>query len=118
MERNIVDDLMHSLRVPRRRRHTIGRELRTHLEDSRRDLELAGWQPEQAAHESMQRLGDPVEIADGFTRVYRRSRRNRVGLALALATGMILGVWGIGGSLASATSTHEQPAPHVQVRHP
>lgn len=110
MERTVLDDIAHSLRVPRRRRTVIARELSAHLEDSRRDLELAGWQPAEAAQESVQRLGDPQEIAEGFVQVYRPSRRTQLGLSMALATAMLLGVWGIGGSLASATSASRHHA--------
>lgn len=118
MERTVVDELLHSLRVPRRRRQTISRELQSHLEDTQRDLTLAGWSPEGAERESVARLGSPEEIADGFSHVYRGSRRTQVGLAIALATGMLLGVWGIGGSLASATSTHQRSAHHTTAIHP
>jgi hypothetical protein len=116
MESNILDELAHSLRVPRHRRQAITRELSGHLEDSRRDLELAGWKPEEAAEVSVQRLGNPTEIAEGFVQVYRPSRRAQLGLAMALATGMLMGVWGIGGSLASATSaSHHRLAHHSSI---
>jgi hypothetical protein len=118
MERNLSDDLVQALRVPPRQRHAIARELEAHLEDSRRDLELAGWNPDDAAQASLCRLGDPGEIADGFAQVYRPSRRTQLVLAMALATGMLLGVWGIGGSLASATSaTHHHVTHHATVNH-
>jgi hypothetical protein len=108
MERNIVDQLSHAL--PRRRRAAIARELRAHVEDAERDLQLAGWHPDDAAREAEVRLGDPDEIAVAFAQVYRPSRRTRVGLALAVATGMIFGIYGLGGGLASAhagkTETH------------
>lgn len=115
MERNTLDELNHTLRVPRRSRQTITRELRAHVDDVRRELELSGWNPEDAERESVERLGDPQEIADGFEKVYRPSRRTQLGLAMALATGMLLGVWGIGGSLASATSAHSHHAQVVKV---
>jgi hypothetical protein len=113
MERNILDELVHSLPVPRRRRQVIARELCAHLEDARHELELAGWKPDDAAEASLRRLGDPHEIADGFVQVYRPSRRTQLGLAMALATGMLLGVWGIGGSLASATSAAHHHVAHT-----
>jgi hypothetical protein len=99
MERKI-DDLTHAL--PRRRRAAIARELRAHVEDARRDLQLAGWHPDAAAREAEERLGDTGEIADAFAQVYRPSRRTRMGLALAVALGMLLGIYGVGGNLASA----------------
>jgi hypothetical protein len=117
MERNVLDDLVHALPVARPRRQAIARELHAHLEDARRDLELAGWKPQEAAEASLRRLGDPQEIADGFARVYRPARRSQLALAMALATGMLLGVWGIGGSLASATSaTHHHVTQHAKVQ--
>jgi hypothetical protein len=113
MERTIVDQLSHAL--PRRRRAAIARELRTHVEDAQRDLQLAGWHPDEAVREAEVRLGDPEEIATAFAQVYRPSRRTRVGLALAVATGMIFGIYGLGGSLASAHAGKTQV--HQVVHH-
>jgi hypothetical protein len=118
MERNGLDDLIRTLRLPRRRRTAIARELRAHIEDTQRDLQLAGWHPEQAAREAHQRLGDAQEIAAAFAEVYRPSRRTRVGLGLAVATGMLLGIYGLGGNLASATAAHHPGSTQVQVGHP
>jgi hypothetical protein len=115
MERNVVDELSRAL--PRRRRAAIARELRAHVEDAQRDLQLCGWHPDAAAREAQSRLGDVREIAGAFVEVYRPSRRTRVGLALAVATGMILGIYGLGGSLASAhagkAQTHAVRVPTV-----
>lgn len=116
MEQDVIEQVTRSLRLPRRRCTAIGRELRAHLEDAQRDLQLAGWRPEDAARESAARLGEPIEIADAFSHVHRPSRRFQVGLAMALATGMLLGVYGIGGSLASATTDHHGQS-HVHVAH-
>src|SRR5579872_920213 len=117
MEANPIEELSRGLRLSRRRRQTIERELETHVEDARRDLELAGWSPESARRESFERLGDPGEIAQGFERAYRPRRKNQIGLSVALATGLIMGVYGIGGSLASARSVHHAPTriSHIQV---
>jgi hypothetical protein len=117
MSRDAIDHLARSIRVSARRRHSIELELRAHLEDSRLDLQLSGLSPAEAARESMARLGDPQEIASQFDSLYRPNRRTQVGLALALATGMILGVYGIGGSLASATSQHHRTTTHAHVVH-
>jgi hypothetical protein len=113
MERRSVADLAQSLRVPRRRRTAIARELHDHLEESRRELELAGWSPEDARRESLERLGDLEEIADGFEQVYRPPRRKQIGLACGLASVLVFGVWGIGGQLASATSAHRAVHPPI-----
>ncbi|HLJ67337.1 MAG TPA: permease prefix domain 1-containing protein [Chloroflexota bacterium] len=114
MERNVVDEVGGSLHLPHRRKQAIARELRSHLEESRRELELAGLDPHEAALESVNRFGDPKEIISGFERAYRPSRRAQLGLAFVLASGMILGVYGVGGTLASATTArHQTPAHHV-----
>ncbi len=116
MSRDVIDQWSRSLRVSRRRRRAITLELRSHLQEAQQELEQAGWRPEDAARESLLRLGDPSEIVDGFDQVYRPSRRKQLGLAFALATGMLLGVYGIGGSLASAKpTTRHHTAKHAQV---
>jgi hypothetical protein len=105
VSRDFIDQWGRSLRVPKRRRRAIVLELRSHLQEAQDELIEAGWRPEDAARESVLRLGDPVEMVEGFEQVYRPSRRKQLGLAFALATGMLLGVYGIGGSLASAKPT-------------
>jgi hypothetical protein len=117
MSRDVIDQWSRSLRVSRRRKRAITLELRSHLQEAQQELEGAGWSPEDAARECLRRLGDPADIIEGFDRVYRPSRRKQLGLAFALATGMLLGVYGIGGSLASAKPTSAHPTPeHTQVQ--
>jgi len=117
MSRDVIDQWSRSLRVSRRRKRAITLELRSHLQEAQQELEQAGWRPEDAARECLRRLGDPDDIMEGFDQVYRPSRRKQLGLAFALATGMLLGVYGIGGSLASAKPTTSQhPAKHAQVQ--
>src|SRR5947209_6304128 len=77
---------------------------------------LSGWQPGEAEEEAVGRLGDTDDIAQAFGEVYRPSRRTQLGLAVALATGMILGVYGIGGGLASATVARKHQSHMVQAR--
>jgi hypothetical protein len=113
MERDEIDEWSRSLPLPGRRRRSIARELRAHLADSRRELELAGWHPEAAATESLRRLGDPTEMAEGFVRVHRRPRRATIGLAFGLATALMLGIYGASGTFASASS----PRPHATHAH-
>ncbi len=114
LERDVLNDLLSALRLSRRRRRAIERELQCHLEDSRRDLMFAGWKPEDARREAANRIGNPVEIAEAFSAVYRPRRHTQIGAAIALATGMLLGAYGVGGSLASATAAHHHaPAQHA-----
>lgn len=116
MSRDVIDQWSRSLRLSRRRRRAITLELRSHLQEAQQELEQAGWRPEDAARESLLRLGDPAELVDEFEQLYRPSRRKQLGLAFALATGMLLGVYGIGGSLASAKpTTGHHTAKHAQV---
>lgn len=116
MEREIIGELGRGL--PRRRREAILRELHSHLEETRRELELAGWRPEDAARESLGRLGDPGEISSAFAQVYKPPRRTRIGLAFALAGALLVGAYGASGTLASATSAHHAPPAHARaVKH-
>jgi hypothetical protein len=114
MERDILNELSHSLRLSRRRRQAITRELQTHLVEARRDLELAGWHPDDAARESVARLGDPDEIATEFVRVDRPPRRKTLGLAFGLAGALLVGAYGASGTLASARSAHHETVVQVQ----
>jgi hypothetical protein len=106
MERDIIDEVTRRLPGSHRRRGAISRELRSHIEAAQRDLELTGWRREDARREVIARLGDPTEIVEGFAEVYRPSRRNRIGLACLLATGLLLGAYGASGTRASAHATH------------
>lgn len=106
MEPNPLEDLTHRIRLSRHHKSAIARELASHVAEARRDLVLSGWNADDAGREALARLGEPDELADAFTRAHRPSHRNQFGMALALAIGMILGVYGIGGSFASATAVH------------
>jgi hypothetical protein len=96
--------------VSRRRRKGIERELRSHLEESRAELERAGRSPEEAVSESIARLGNPEEIGQAFNEAYSAGRRPRVGLAVGLASALLLGVYG-GGALAA----HQPQPAHAKV---
>ncbi|MGH2442405.1 MAG: permease prefix domain 1-containing protein [Chloroflexota bacterium] len=114
LDRDIIEKLGSSL--TRRRRTRIARELRSHIAESSRDLRMSGWDPESAAREAESRLGDMGEIASAFSDVYRKpKRRTQLALAISLATGMLLGVYGIGGTFASARVAHH-PAPAAHHR--
>ncbi|MGH2449011.1 MAG: permease prefix domain 1-containing protein [Chloroflexota bacterium] len=112
-----MDDLIgratRSVPASGRRREAIARELRSHVGEAKRELEQAGWDPAAAEQEGLARLGDPTDIAREFHRVYQPSRRNQIGLAFALAGALVLGMFGLSGPLASATSAHHAPAHHT-----
>ncbi len=115
MQRDDLEELARSLPVPPWRRASIARELRNHVEEAQADLLIGGWPEEDAPREARARLGDPNEIATAFAAAYRPSRRARAGVALALAGGMLLGVFGVSGTLASSQSSHRMPAAHILV---
>lgn len=100
MERDEIQTIAASVPASRRRRRVIERELRSHLEESRADLERDGWSSDRALEESLTRLGNVDEIAAAFGEAYNTTRRPRVGLALGLASALLLGVYG-GGALAA-----------------
>jgi hypothetical protein len=60
-------------------------------------------------------MGDPDEVFEAFREVYRPHRKLRLGVAFAVAGSMLLGAYGIGGTLASAAQ-HPRPA-HTVVHH-
>lgn len=97
--------------LPRRMRGEIERELAGHLEDCRHHLEGTGLSAEEATRESLARLGDPFEIADGFARVYRPRIWSRLALAFALAGTLVAGAYS-SGAFASPATRHHQPAQH------
>lgn len=89
-----------------KRRREIERELASHLEEARRDLERAGLSREEAEHQSLIRLGDPTEIADGFARVYRPRLSARVAVACGLAASLFVGAYSSGAFASGASSHH------------
>lgn len=116
MARDNLEHWSASLRLSRRRRQAIVREIHSHLEEAQDELRRAGWSPEDAARESFTRFGDPAEIATAFEEIYRPSRRKQLALAFALAGSMLVGAYGIGGSLASASPRHSTGTTHA-VKH-
>lgn len=114
MQQDVIDELANSLPLQRSRRRAIARELRTHLEETRRELELSGWQPEEAARESLRRFGDPAQIVEEFSRMHQPRRRRQLGLALGLAGALLLGAYSAGATLASSPARHHRAAVHVQ----
>jgi hypothetical protein len=116
MRRDIVGNISQQLPIWRRR--SIVRELRSHLLEAQQDLESEGWGPEDAAHETVRRFGNPDEVVDGFERVYRPARVKRLALAVSLAVTLLAGAWG-GGTFASATSAHRAPSstPKTSIAH-
>lgn len=106
MRSTALDRAIGSLRLSRRRRRRIAQELYDHVEDVQLELQACGWNAEAAERESLARLGDMNDIVEGFGDAYRPARARQVGLACGLAAALLVGGYGIGGNLASATSVH------------
>ncbi len=116
VSRSDIEQWARALRISRRRRRDIAIELQSHLLESQQELERAGWRTEDAERESLLRLGDPTEIVEGFEQVYRTPRKKQFALAVALATGMLLGAYGLGGSLASAKPSVSHSSTHILIQ--
>jgi hypothetical protein len=95
-----------------RRRREVERELASHLEEARRDLEQAGMSSEEAERESLVRFGDPCEIADGFARVYRPRLSARLAVACGLAASLFVGAYSSGAFASGASSHHAHATSH------
>lgn len=105
MDRSAPERLIRIRTLRGHRRREIERELASHLEDTRRELWLAGLPPAEAERQSLERLGDLAEIADGFERVYRRGWSTRLALAFGLAGTLLVGAYS-SGAFASGASAH------------
>lgn len=93
-----------------RRRREIERELAAHLEDTQRELRLAGSSPTEAERQSLERLGDISEIADGFARVYQTRWSTRLALAFGLAASLVVGAYSSGAFASGASAHHARNA--------
>ncbi|HEV3310107.1 MAG TPA: permease prefix domain 1-containing protein [Chloroflexota bacterium] len=71
MAEDFLSGFARRLKISDGRRDQVIRELRTHIEASRNDLELSGRPPDEAMRESLDRFGDPGEVADMLSVVHR-----------------------------------------------
>jgi hypothetical protein len=81
----------------------VSEEVRGHLEDAARDLQMAGLAPDASEHEAIRRFGAAEEIAAAMARANRRRRPATRGVlsALVVATALVA----LGGSAVSAAYT-------------
>jgi hypothetical protein len=88
------DELIHSIvagsQIPSaKRRREIERELRAHIEDFVSCARDAGHEEQEIETLLLARLGNPRQIAEGFSQVYRNERRKFLILAYALSTALL-----------------------------
>jgi hypothetical protein len=72
-----VEDLGSSLDLPRVERSRVCQEVADHLDDSARDLELSGWDPDSAPTEAIHRLGPALDLARRVERAQHTQDRHR-----------------------------------------
>lgn len=86
----LIHDIVSCSNIPSlKRRREIQRELSTHIEDFVAAARQAGHQEHEIETLLLTHFGDPGQIAQGFSRVYRFERRRLLTLVYALST-MIL----------------------------
>jgi hypothetical protein len=113
----MIDDMLNALsqrlHLDGQERELVLRELQSHLEESQRYLEACGCSPEEARRESIERFGDPLEVADMLSDVHRhRPSRFRLLMAATFAIAALMAAFGAGGTLASTTGNH--PTHHTK----
>jgi anti-sigma-K factor RskA len=107
MAEDPVPLIARQLRLKGSRREQVIRELDSHLEASRHDLQLAGNSPEAATRESVRRFGDPGEVAEMLSTVHRRRLwRSEFVLTAAVALAALSAWLGTSHTFASSGHTH------------
>jgi hypothetical protein len=83
----LIDSIVNSSRIPSgKRRQEIQRELRSHIEDFVIAARESGRDQGEIEKLVIANFGDPDQIANGFSWVYRHERRKLRALAFALST--------------------------------
>src|SRR5438445_10485276 len=70
----LIEEIMAASRIPEKRRREVLRELRAHGEDFVSAGRRSGCGEEEIERLLVERFGDPRQIAQQFTWVYRRER--------------------------------------------
>jgi hypothetical protein len=83
----LIDSIVNSSRIPSgKRRQEIQRELRSHIEDFVIAARESGCDQSEIEKLVIASFGDPDQIANGFSWVYRHERRRLRALAFILST--------------------------------
>lgn len=89
----VADDLVNrvvtSSRIPRRRRREIQRELRSHIEELVLTARAAGRHEDEIKQLVLASFGEPEQIAQGFSWVYRHEWRTLRALAFTLSAALL-----------------------------
>jgi hypothetical protein len=99
----LIDSIVNSSRIPTgKRRQEIQRELRSHIEDFVTAARESGRDQSEIERLVIAHFGDPGQIANGFSWVYRHERRRLRALAFTLSTVLLAGSL-LGAILAAQT---------------
>ena len=83
----LIDSIVHSSRIPSGKlRQEIQRELRSHIEDFVIAARESGRDQSEVERLVIANFGDPDQIANGFSWVYRHERRRLRAVAFTLST--------------------------------
>ena len=93
------------LPLPRAQARELADEVRAHLEDSARDLQMAGLAPLESEREAVRRCGPPDQIAVVVTQMRRAERRRALASGPRLCAAVLvatLTLAALGDTVASA----------------
>ena len=111
MAEELLNGVSRHLRLKGKAHESVMRELQSHLDESRYDLELSGNPPELAIQETLDRFGDPEEVASMLTDVHRRHLPKAQLVAIVTVALAGLSAWfGTVGTFASGAHRTKHPA--------
>ena len=105
------------LTVPPARVAELSEEVRAHLEDAARDLQMAGLSPRESEREAVRRFGLPEEIAAALAPVRSAPRRpTRLTVTLFAAAAFTIALGGSAVASAYVAPQHGGPSSPVVAR--
>ncbi len=113
-----VATLRARLPLPPTQAQELADEVRAHLEDAARDLQMAGLTPQDSEREALRRCGPPEQIVATVAQMRRWESRRATGprLATALLVAAVALV-ALGGNVASASGAHGGTRPTLVRAH-
>lgn len=113
-----VATLRAGLPLPPTQAQELADEVRAHLEDAARDLQMAGLTPQDSEREALRRCGPPEQIVAAVTQMRRWESRRTTGprLAAAMLVAAVTLV-ALGGNVASASGAHSNARPTLVRTH-
>jgi hypothetical protein len=100
-----VATLRARLPLPNCQAQELADEVRAHLEDAARDLQMAGLAPQESEREAVRRCGPPEQIVAALTQARRSERRRSSAAGPRLFAALLVAavtLAALGGNVASA----------------